>query len=179
MKTKYVLFLLVIALIIVGVLYKPVCKLVYPLNFEEYITRYSDEYELDKYMIMAVIKAESNYNVYANSGVASGLMQITDETAKWIADKLSIDLQNTDYREPRINIKMGCYYMRYLLDYHKNDVNLALASYNAGMGNVKKWLENTDYSQDGKNLDDIPFEETKRYIEKVEKYIKVYKKLYK
>ena len=54
----------------------------------------------------------------------------------------------------------------------------AFAAYNAGMGNVNKWLENRDYSDRFGNLKNIPFEETRQYVEKVTRTVKVYNKLY-
>ncbi len=151
-------------------------KALYPLRYSEYINVYSNEYNLDKYLVMALIKTESNYIYDAHSGVASGLMQITSETATWIAEKTDIVLD--DIFNPKTNINMGCYYLSYLLDYYDYDEKLALCAYNAGMGNVNKWLGNEEYSKDGKTLDQIPFAETKQYIEKIEKCKKIYINLY-
>ena len=151
-------------------------KALYPLRYSEYINMYSDEYNLDKYLVMALIKTESNYIYDAHSSVASGLMQITSETAAWIAEKTDIVLD--DINNPKTNINMGCYYLSYLLDYYNNNETLALCAYNAGMGNVNKWLKNEEYSKDGKTLDIIPFAETNQYIEKIEKNKKIYINLY-
>lgn len=156
---------------------KAVC-FIYPLKYENYIEEYSDEYNLDKYFVMAVIKAESNYNPKAHSGVARGLMQITESTAEWIADKMKIEFSADDIENEEINIAMGCYYIRYLKDIYNDDNTLVLAAYNAGMGNVAKWLEDENCSSDAENLDYIPFGETRRYTEKVERYYNIYKKLY-
>ncbi len=150
---------------------------IYPLKYENYIEEYSAEYGLDKYFVMAVIKAESNYEPAAHSGKARGLMQITADTAKWIAEKMQIDFSEDDIEDPKTNISMGCYYLDYLENMYHDDV-LVLAAYNAGMGNVAKWLEDENCSLDSVTLDYIPFGETRRYIKKVERYYKVYKKLY-
>ncbi len=154
-------------------------KSLYPLRYEEHIEAYSEEYNLDKYLVMALIKAESNYIYDAHSGVARGLMQITDETANWIAEKLAIKFSHNDIENPKTNINMGCYYLKYLLDYYNGNETLALAAYNAGMGNVNKWLDNKEYSTTGTTLDKIPFSETQTYIEKIEKGRKIYMNLYK
>ena len=69
---------------------------------------------------------------------------------------------------------MGCYYLSYLINRY-NDVDVALAAYNGGMGNVDKWLANPEYSSDGKTLSSIPFPETEKYVERVNKYEKIYK----
>lgn len=152
-------------------------RLIYPLRYEDYIEEYSDRYGLDKYLVMAVIKAESNYIYNAHSGVARGLMQITDSTADWIAGKLGCEFEREDIENPEININMGCYYLRYLLDYYNEDVNLALAAYNAGMGNVNKWLADSESGTEN-SLDSIPFSETERYLSRIEKGIKIYQRLY-
>lgn len=171
------ILLLILCIVLIFSLIKPIMKALYPLRYGEYIITYSDKYDLDKYLVMALIKAESNYIYDAHSGVARGLMQITDETADWIATKLSFE--NFNILNPETNINMGCFYLSYLLDYYKGNEQLALAAYNAGMGNVNKWLLDKEYSQSGETLDNIPFEETRQYIDKIERNKKIYIKLYK
>lgn len=182
MKKRYRFFAFILCIIIVITCAKPLytllMKALYPLRYEEYILEYTKEYNLDEYLVMALIKAESNYIYDAHSGVATGLMQITDETATWIAEKMSIEFSKADIKNPKININMGCYYLRYLLDYYTQDQTLALCAYNAGMGNVNKWLSDKEYSKDGKVLNKIPFEETRQYIEKIGKYKEIYTFLY-
>lgn len=178
MKIKRGLIVLLLLVFALSAAASPAMRAVYPLKYEEHIEKYSQEYNLDKYLVMALIKAESNYICDAHSGVARGLMQITDETAQWIAGRMDKEFEKDDIENPETNISMGCYYLRYLLDYYNNDVNLALAAYNAGMGNVNKWLTDTHLSENGSTLNVIPFSETKRYLTKIEKGIKIYKRLY-
>ena len=179
-RSRPLLFLLLIILLVFSI--KPAEKLtvniLYPLRYEEHIEKYSNDYNLDKYLVMAIIKAESNFIPDAHSGVARGLMQITDDTALWISEKIDIGFDSSKLEDPKTNIKMGCYYLRYLLDYYDEDVTLSLAAYNAGMGNVDKWLKDPRYSKSGKTLDVIPFKETQKYIEKINKSINIYKKYY-
>lgn len=180
-RHRFITFILCLAVIISGA--KPVytifMKSLYPLRYEELIYEYSKEYNLDEFLVMALIKAESNYIYDAHSGVARGLMQITDETALWIAEKLSLDFSLEDIENPRTNINMGCFYLSYLLDYYMGSETLALCAYNAGMGNVNKWLKDEKYSKDNKTLDEIPYAETKHYLEKIEKNKEIYISLYK
>ncbi|MCR4718741.1 MAG: lytic transglycosylase domain-containing protein [Firmicutes bacterium] len=149
----------------------------FPLKYEEYIEKYATEYGLDKYMICGVIYAESCFDNKAHSGLARGLMQLTDATADWVSGKLRIDYDYDMAEEPEINIKMGCYYLSCLIDKYSNE-ETALAAYNAGMGNVSKWLEDARYSADGKTLFDIPYGETKRYVKRVKVFTYIYKQLY-
>ena len=133
---------------------------------------------LDKFLVAAVIKTESNFIHDAHSGKARGLMQLTDETAEWIAGKMGIEFKTDDVDIPEINIKMGCWYLKYLIDKYDN-VDTALAAYNGGMGNVSKWLADKRYSDDGKTLKYIPFEETRNYVKKVNSYKEIYEEKYK
>lgn len=139
-------------------------KILYPLAYEDYIEKYSDEYGLDKFLVMAVIRTESDFVPDAHSGMAGGLMQLTEETAAWNAEKMGIEVY--DYMDPETNIMMGCHYLKYLIDLY-GVIDTALAAYNGGMGNVYEWLSDQRYSNDGKTLIEIPFTETKNYVIKV------------
>lgn len=169
-----------IILIVVGFLsVTPIKKAIYPLRYEDIIINHSTAYELDPYLVMAVISAESRFNQNANSHKdAKGLMQITEETAKWCMDKFELDTNIENIFLPDTNIEIGCAYMSFLIDLFEGEISTAVAAYNAGQGNVKKWLSDERYSLDGKTLKQIPFEETKNYVEKVLKRYEIYKKLY-
>ena len=148
---------------------------VYPVAYSDYIIKYAHKNDLDVFLVMAVIKQESNFVPEASSPYAQGLMQLTKETAAWNAKQMG--LSDYDYIDPETNIKIGCHYLKYLIDRYEN-IDTALAAYNGGMGNVDKWLNDPDCSLDGKTLYYIPFPETRGYIEKVNKYWKNYKSLY-
>ena len=153
-----------------------VLKAVYPLKYEAAIVSASEKYNLDKFFVMGVISAESRFSEGAVSRKsAKGLMQLKDETAIWCAEKFGIEGSVND---GETNIEIGCAYLRYLLDLFDKDTTNALAAYNAGQGNVKKWLADTKYSQDGRVLDKIPFSETSEYIKRVERRAKIYEKIY-
>ena len=102
-------------------------------------------------------------------------MQISDDTATYVAVMIG---ENTfDIFRPETNIKFGCFYLRYLLNKFEKE-KTALCAYNAGEGNVKGWLNNPNYSKDGKTLDVIPFPETDNYVKKIYKSLEKYRKLY-
>ena len=157
-----------------------VLKYLYPIKYSEYVEKYSSEYKLDKNLVYSVIKAESGFDPKAVSASdAIGLMQILESTGKWAAEKIKIkDFESSMLLEPKTNIQIGCWYLAKLLNQYDQNIDLALAAYNAGSGNVSKWLKDTGFSKDGKTLDNIPFEETREYVNKINKYKKVYKKLY-
>lgn len=132
---------------------------------------------MDKYLVMAVIRAESGFDSDAHSGLARGLMQLTDDTAEWISRRIGAEYSEENVAEPDTNIKLGCAYLAYLLGIYQNR-ETALAAYNAGPGKVGEWLKDERYSHDGEELYEIPYEETKLYVQRVVKFEKIYKKLY-
>lgn len=148
-------------------------KMKYPVEYSGYITKYAHEYELDPYLVIAVIKQESNFIADAHSPYAGGLMQLTEITANEYAQKLGLD--NFDYMDPKTNIQIGCFVLSSLIDKYKV-CDTALAAYNAGVGNVDSWLENPDYSKDGRTLYKIPYSETRHYVERINNYRNEYKK---
>lgn len=151
---------------------KKINKIKYPVKYSEFITKYANENNLDPYLVIAVIRQESNFVADARSEYAGGLMQLTETTAAEYAKKLG--LENYNYMDPETNIKIGCFVLSSLIKKYEN-VDTALAAYNAGVGNVDSWLKNPDYSNDGKTLYDIPFPETRHYVKKVNQYIEIYK----
>ena len=151
-------------------------KYVYPLSYKKQVLESSKEFFLDSALVYAVIKTESSFNQDAVSEKgAMGLMQITRPTADFIALRLGIG--DYDLFQPSVNVRFGCYYLRYLIDRFQN-LKTALCAYNAGEGNVRAWLKNVQYSLDGKSLYKIPFKETQEYIVKIEKSFTKYTKLY-
>lgn len=177
------LFLLLFtAIIVVGISkYKDdILRRFYPIQYSDYVYKYSSEYNVDPFLVFSIIRVESNFNPAVQSKVgAKGLMQITDSTAKWAAKKMKIsDHSSGDLFDPEYNIRMGCWYLNNLISHFDGNVILALTAYNGGSGNVEKWLKNAEYSKTGEKLDNIPFGETRRYVDRVKKDYSVYKNLY-
>lgn len=141
-------------------------KLSYPRSFENEVLFSSREYGLDPNLVFAVIKTESSFqpDVVSRAG-AMGLMQVLPTTAEWIAWRRGFSYDSERILEPAYNIDLGCYLLSYLLEHYDSDLTLAVAAYNAGVGNVDKWLNSDEY-YDGKKLS-IPFSETRNYVEKV------------
>ena len=152
-------------------------QFVYPLHYKNIIKVNADAYGLEPSLIYGIIKAESSFKVRAKSKKgAKGLMQITDSTAGYIAEKLKV--VDYDIYEPETNIHFGCWYLSYLFMRFGNKETVIVA-YNAGEGNVSEWLKNDEYSLDEVNLLKIPFKETNLYLKKVLNNIDRYKKYYK
>jgi len=152
----------------------------YPLSYQMLIKKYSDEFNVDPYLIAAIINVESKYDKNAISKKdARGLMQISPITGKWASEELNIDdFDVEDLFDPELNIMIGCWYLSILSQEFDNNLPLMLAAYNAGSGNVVKWLQDEKYSDDGESLKDIPFAETKDYVKKVQRNISIYRVLY-
>lgn len=181
MKRKNVFLLVgILALIIVvSDNSTSILKFFYPVKFKDEVFGYSRQYGIDPYLVLAIMKAESSFNPKAVSRRnAKGLMQITDKTGEWAAFEIKLaNYKNSDLFNPDTNIHIGCWYLRWLIDNLK-DVDLAIAAYNGGIGNVMEWLNDKNLSSTGFILDKIPFKETERYVVKVKNYYYVYKKLY-
>ncbi|GAA0070614.1 lytic transglycosylase domain-containing protein [Clostridium sardiniense] len=175
---KVIIWLIIIVVALLGIKFG-VKKYAFPYKHKEVIDKYSKEYNLDPLFVLSIIKAESKFNPNAHSHKdAFGLMQITESTGKWIAEQMGMKNYSTDmlYNE-ETNIKMGCWYLNNLND-EFGDRDLVISAYNAGRGNVNKWLKDQNYSKNGKDIHYIPFPETKNYVDKVNIYYKVYKYLY-
>lgn len=175
---KVIIWLIIIVVALVGIKFG-VKKYAFPYKHKEVIDKYSKEYNLDPLFVLSIIKAESKFNPNAHSHKdAYGLMQITESTGKWIAEQMGMKNYSTDmlYNE-ETNIKMGCWYLNNLNE-EFGDRDLVISAYNAGRGNVNKWLKDQNYSKNGKDIHYIPFPETKNYVDKVNIYYKVYKYLY-
>lgn len=157
-----------------------ILKKIYPLKYTEEVEKHSEKYGLDKLLVYAIIKAESNFepNITSSSG-ACGLMQLMESTAKEIAKKVGYEYTvKEELYNPNINIMLGTKYFSELLEKYDNNLNLALSAYNAGIGNVSKWIENGIIAEDGSNIEDIPFQETNNYVRKILRDYNIYKSLY-
>ncbi|MDU1069767.1 MULTISPECIES: lytic transglycosylase domain-containing protein [Clostridium] len=177
---RYVFCLLIILLaVVVGFRYV-VKEKFFPYKYQEYVDMYSKEYNLDPLFVLSVMKTESKFDDNAHSHKnAVGLMQITVETGEWAANEMGYTtFSKDDLYDEQYNIRMGCWYLRWLGDMFDNDRDLMVAAYNAGPTNVQNWLKDKNYSSNGKNIEYIPFGETKKYVDKVNTYYSVYEYLY-
>ncbi len=170
---NFFLFVLVCTLLAVGT-YQIVVQL-FPFKYTEYIWETAEEFHIDPYLVLGVIKTESNFDENAVSkSNAMGLMQITASTARDCMKKSGKHFSMDALFEPKTNIYLGTYYLSYLLERFDGKTETALAAYNAGEGTVRKWLKDSAYSKDGKTLYSIPFSETKTYNQKIRLYRNIY-----
>jgi soluble lytic murein transglycosylase len=139
-----------------------------PLKHEDIIRQQSFKKGLDPALVAAVIYQESKFADRTSAAGARGLMQITPDTARFIA-KNSGGTRFTleDLATPQINIAYGTWYLRYLLDRYHGRRALAIAAYNAGMGHVDEWVKLAGGPNSFDPKADIPFPETRNYVIKV------------
>lgn len=152
----------------------------YPIMYDNIVSKYCSDYDVDKYLVHSIIRTESFFksDAVSNKG-AIGLMQIMPETGSWIAEELNLEnFSKEDLFDSEKNIMIGVWYLDYLMDRFGGNVETVIAAYNAGPTNVSKWLTQDELSLDGENLIDIPFSETKKYREKVSNAYNIYLNLY-
>ena len=156
-----------------------ILRMLYKTDYRQYVEKYAEKYGVEKELLYAVIKVESKFNPNAISkSKAKGLMQIMDSTAKEIAKKNNIELTDENILDPEINIEIGTIYLSQLIEKY-NSVELAIAAYNAGHGNVDKWISQDTLKEDGTDAENIPFKETNMYVRKVMRDWKIYKSILK
>lgn len=185
MKNKKVLIVIVLIIIVIVFLIFariPILKIMYPKTYEEAVLIYSEKYNVDKNLILALIKAESNFDEDAISNRnAIGLMQLMEETAKDVANKNGIEINSANIKEELcdiyINIEIGTAYIASLLKQYES-TEVALAAYNAGIGTVDNWIEKGIIQKDGSDIENIPYKETNYYVRKILRDYKVYNELY-
>ena len=179
-KTKIIVFVLALVMLLGGCDKDALKKLSYPDDFKTLVVKYSNENNLNPYLVFGIIKRESKFMHKAESSKgARGLMQLTEATAKWVAEFSGMN--NFDYEdifEPSVNIRLGCAYFAHLLEAYSGNVPLALCAYNAGSGNINSWLDEGIISKSDFDSEKIPFEETRKYVKDVMDYAKVYEQLY-
>ncbi|NEP10580.1 MAG: transglycosylase SLT domain-containing protein [Symploca sp. SIO2C1] len=138
----------------------------FPIPYKEEIIQWSAQRQLNPFLVTALIRQESRFEKQIRSAVgAVGLMQVMPDTGKWVAQ--NIDLQEYDVEKPSDNIRLGTWFLDFTHKEYDNNSLLALASYNAGPGNVSKWVKKYGFSDPDAFIEKIPFPETKGYVENV------------
>ena len=154
-------------------------RMVYPLKFKDEITASSMQYGLEPCLVAAVINTESGFDPEAvSSAGAVGLMQLLPATAEWAAGMRGMTYNEALLTEPQYNIDMGCWLLSYLLQRYDNNLRYALIAYNAGNGTLERWLEDESLTNEKGELTEIPYKETRNYVDRIEKRTEQYRKAY-
>jgi soluble lytic murein transglycosylase len=169
-------FIIIAGLFLAG--HKQAGRYLYPLEYREQIFRHAADNGLDPFLVTAIIKVESGFRSDALSPRgAVGLMQLMPQTGVWIAAQRGETYAAEHLLDPETNIRFGAWYLAYL-NQEFEDAVIALAAYNGGRGNVRKWLSERTWSGMASDLDQIPFPETRQFVRKTVWTHRVYTYLY-
>jgi len=152
----------------------------FQIEYKDSINKYCKEFDVDKYLVYAMIKQESNFNNQAIfSAKARGLMQLTEDTFNWLKPQLGESSTTyDDLFDADTNIRYGVFFIS-ILQKSFSEQNTVVAAYNAGMNITTEWLQDSNYSNDGATLNNIPYKETANYVDIVDynykKYLEIYK----
>ncbi|MGD8188448.1 lytic transglycosylase domain-containing protein [Brevibacillus ginsengisoli] len=155
-------------------------KWVYPIKYEAEVQTAAKRFQVDPFLLLAIIRTESNFNSNLTSKKgAIGLMQVMPKTADWVISQASFDPMAKEYLDtPKVNIDIGTWYVSYLMKRYDGDLVLTIAAYNAGPGSVNTWIKNQRWDGRKETLEDIPFGETRHYVQRVLYYHKRYQEIY-
>src|ERR671923_47561 len=139
-----------------------------PPQHDDIIRQQAADKDLDPALIAAVIYEESHFRDQTSHAGARGLMQITPQTADFIARRSGGSrFVQDDLANPQINIAYGSYFLRYLIDHYGGNETLAIAAYNAGQANVDRWVARAGGPDAFDSARHIPFPETRAYVENI------------
>ncbi len=156
-------------------------RMMYPISFVEEIQSGASDYEVDPYLIAAIIRVESNFHTgKVSKKGAAGVMQLMPDTAEWIIEMAKLEALTAEgvTSDTKLSIQAGSWYIHSLHQQFKGNSVAAVAAYNAGPGKVSKWLQNGTWDGTLKNLSSIPYGETRHYVQRVDYYYNKYKDLY-
>jgi soluble lytic murein transglycosylase len=167
-------------LLVLPLFHHAVQEITLPLRHEDIIRQQAREKGVDPALIAGVIYTESRFrDGQRSSAGALGLMQLTPATARYIARKSGgTQFVLDDLATPQVNIAYGTYYLRYLMRRYDGNETFALAAYNAGEGNVDRWITAARAHGRGLTIDAIPFAETRGYVSSVESAKRAYRHAY-
>ncbi|MBD3344003.1 MAG: transglycosylase SLT domain-containing protein [Chitinivibrionales bacterium] len=146
----------------------PVYSLLYPLPYRNAVMKYAHEHDIDPYLVVSVMRQESIFNPVIESPVgAIGLMQIMPYTGEEIGKDLKENFVLDSLYVPAKNIQYGAYYLKKVMNQFDGNIVLALASYNGGPHNAKKWLNRNKHQTFDMFIENIGFSETRKYVKRV------------
>jgi soluble lytic murein transglycosylase len=153
----------------VGPLGETLREITLPLRHDDIIRQQAADKDLDPALIAAVIYEESRFRDQTSHAGARGLMQITPDTADFIARRSGgVEFTQADLATPQINIAYGAWFLRYLIDHYDGNETLAIAAYNAGQTNVDEWVDRAGGPEGFDAARDVPFPETRAYVANVQ-----------
>jgi soluble lytic murein transglycosylase len=155
-------------------------KIIYPYPHRDIIEKYALQYGVDPLLVVAVIREESKFLPQSESHKgAIGLMQLMPSTAQSISVSIGDKAYSSDdLLDPEKNIKYGTWYLASLQKVFSKNTTLVIAAYNGGIGHVQEWIKTGQINTNNIRQQDIPFKETRDYVDRVlksyQKYITLY-----
>ncbi len=155
-------------------------KAAFPMPYQEPLRRYSQERSLDPHIVAGLIRQESEFDAKVVSrSNAIGLAQIMPATGRDLSGRLGVRwFQTPMLYEPDYNLRLGSFYLRMLLDSLEKNWVAVLAAYNAGKSRADMWLRWADYSEPTEFIENIPFHETRNYVQIVLRNADMYRRVY-
>lgn len=171
--TLWAAFIVLVTLL----LWRPAFRLLFPIPYAEIVEEAAAEHGIDSLLVVAIMRTESHFDTGAVSPRgARGLMQLMPETARWAAEQMPLPGYRPELiDEPKVNITVASWYIRFLLDLFEQRTVVAVAAYNAGPGTVQGWLDKSVWQGTLSTAEQIPFAETRAYVRKVAEAYRMYR----
>lgn len=153
-------------------------KMIYPIHYEKEINALAQDFKQSPYLFLSLVREESHFDKNARSSAgAMGLSQLMQPTADFIERK---KVSKETLFNAEENLRIGLKYFSYLVNYFEGDEYLSILSYNAGPGNINKWMNNPSIKSDEIEVfvENIPYLETKNYIKKILSSYWIYLNIY-
>ena len=155
-------------------------RLYYPLDFRDIIERYAKEKDLSPYLVFAMVRQESAFDVKAKSWAgARGLMQLMPATGRELAQRMGLRYSSDRLNDPEFSVRLGTSYYSQVLNMFDGNHELALAGYNGGPYRIKKlWRQAGSNPELDTFLENLGLEETKTYVKRILLFENSYRRLY-
>lgn len=153
---------------------------IFPFPYRQTVEDHALRRGLDPFLVAAVIRTESKFRPRALSPQgAQGLMQMMPDTARWVAQASGEgDFALEQLNDPEVSVRFGTWYLASLRREFQGNEILMLAAYNGGRGTVRQWMAQYGWTMDFRDVQAIPYGETREYVERVlaskEKYAQLY-----
>lgn len=179
-RAHNILFFVLALIILFGVAFKPLLRIVFPVKHLDAITAAAEDSGLEPMLVASVVKVESGFDARAQSPKgARGLMQVMPDTGQWVAEQMGLNSFHIDLLyEADTNLQIGTSYLEQMFRLFGGNEVAALAAYNAGQMRVQQWLDEGRWDGQEGTLDDIPFAETRTYVRRVLTTNDIYSWLY-
>lgn len=166
-------------------------RFIFPTDYLDLITKEAKRYKIPPELVLSLVKQESSFDNLARSTAgAIGLMQLMTATARELSADMNLKSKDVaaDLQKPNFNIRLGTQYLHRRLKFFDGHVPLALAAYNAGIGNIKSWLKTKSEKDNIRKVnitsyeeelwfDELPWPETSGYIKSILRNLLIYKLL--